>query len=138
MAWSDKDPRGADNGDVIVAVFNATIENGGTPSLTSSDVGSPVAITGNQEISNGAAAEVFAGKLLAVSADGTIGSVGLGILRDLSYTGSAPVVGEAVQMGGDKLLADEDLTSTATAAVKRGTVINVDTTATTCDVLFLG
>ena len=62
------DPRVIDNEEQGILVLPFNIENASTtPSLDESDIGSPVALTANNEISEGADDEVFLGKLLGIS-----------------------------------------------------------------------
>lgn len=126
------DPRVIDNEEQGILVLPFNIENASTtPSVNESDIGSPVALTANNEISEGADGEVFLGKLLGVSDDGEIGFVQVkGVCTDLAYTGTAPVRGWAVQMSGDGKV-DKGVTN----GILRGFTLSVDTTATTCDVL---
>ena len=126
------DPRVIDNEEQGILVLPFNIENASTtPSVNESDIGNPVALTANNEISEGADGEVFLGKLLGVSDDGEIGFVQVkGVCTDLAYTGTAPVRGWPVQMSGDGTV-DKGVTN----GISRGFTLSVDTTATTCDVL---
>ncbi len=126
------DPRVIDNEEQGILVLPFNIENASTtPSVDESDIGNPVALTANNEISEGADDEVFLGKLLGVSDDGQIGFVQVkGVCSDLPYSGTTPVIGWPVQMSGDGTV-DKGITS----GVTRGFTLSVDTTAATCDVL---
>ncbi len=126
------DPRVIDNEDQGILVVPFNIENATTtPSLNESNIGKPVALTANNEISEGADGEAFLGKLLGVSDDGQIGFVQVkGVCTDLPYSGTTPVIGWPVQMSGDSTV-DKGVTD----GIARGYTLNVDTTASTCDVL---
>ncbi|MFC1555122.1 hypothetical protein ACFL7D_10835, partial [candidate division KSB1 bacterium] len=115
---------------ILILSFN--IENASTtPSLTESDIGKPVALTANNEISEGADDEVFFGKLMGVSKDGYTGLVQVkGVCTDLPYSGTTPVLGWPVQMSGAGTV-DKGITSGST----RGFTLDVNTTASTCDIL---
>ena len=117
------DPRVVDNQEQGILVLPFNIENASTtPSLDESDIGSPVALTDNNEISEGADDEVFLGKLLGISDDGQVGFVQVkGVCSDLPYSGTAPVIGWP----------DKGVTE----GVTRGFTLSVDTTAATCDIL---
>jgi len=106
-------------------------ETAGVYALDDDDVGSPVALTANNEISPGADDETFIGRLIAVSADGSIGTVQVrGICADLPYTGTTPVLGWPVQMSGSGTV-DKGVTEGSA----RGITLAVDTVNATCDVL---
>ncbi len=126
------DPRTIDNEGQGILVIPFNIENASTtPSVDESDIGNPVALTNNNEISEGADGEVFLGKLIGISDDGTIGFVQVGgVCSDLPYSGTAPVIGWPVQMAGDGVV-DKGITE----GVRRGVTLSVDTTASTCDIL---
>ena len=126
------DPRVIDNEEQGILVLPFNIENASTtPSVNETDIGNPVALTANNEISEGADGEAFLGKLLGVSDDGQIGFVQVkGVSADLPYSGTAPVIGWSVQMSGDGKV-DKGVTS----GIARGFTLSVDTTALTCDVL---
>ena len=69
------DPRVIDNEEQGFLALPFHIENvGGVYSLDVTDIGKPVALTANNEISEGADGEAFLGKLIAVSEDGSIGT----------------------------------------------------------------
>lgn len=102
----------------------------GVYALNSSDIGKAVALYSNNEISDGADGDVFLGKLIAVSADGAIGSVQVsGVCVNLSYSGTEPVIGWPVQMSGSGTV-DKGVTEGAF----RGLTLSVNTAAQTCDV----
>jgi len=126
------DPRTIDNEEQGFLALAFNIESTeGTYSLTESDIGSPVALTDNNEVSDGADGEAFIGKLIAVSEDGAIAAVQVkGVCADLPYSGTAPVIGWPVQMSGSKTV-DKGVTD----GIARGYTLSVDTTAETCDVL---
>lgn len=126
------DPRVIDNEEQGVLIVPFNIENAETtPSLNETDIGSPVALTANNEISEGADGEAFLGKLLGVSDDGQLGFVQVkGICTDLPYSGTAPVIGWPVQMSGDGTV-DKGITD----GIARGYTLIVNATAATCDVL---
>lgn len=126
------DPRVVDNEEQGFLAIPFDIESaGGTYSLDETDIGNPVALTDNNEVSEGADGEVFIGKLIAISDDGSVASVQVkGVCTDLLYSGTAPVIGWAVQMSGDGTI-DKG----ATEGIRRGITLSVDTTAETCDVL---
>lgn len=126
------DPRVLDNNEQGILVVPFEIETtSGVPVLTDLDIGNPVALTDNNEISDGADGEIFLGKLLGVSDEGDLGLVQVkGICTALPYSGTAPVIGWAVQMA-----AAGEVDKGITDGVRRGVTINVDTSATTCDVL---
>nr|BDD44108.1 hypothetical protein 1 [bacterium] len=126
------DPRVVDNEEqgFLAVPFNIEYDSG-SYSLTESDIGNPVALTDNYEVSDGADEEVFIGKLIAVSEDGSIATVQVrGICCDLPYSGTAPVIGWAVQMSGAGTV-DKGITD----GIRRGVTLAVNTTAETCDVL---
>ncbi|MCP4726296.1 MAG: hypothetical protein GY863_14725 [bacterium] len=126
------DPRTIDNEGQGILIIPFNIENASTtPSLDESDIGNPAALTDNNEVSDGADGEVFLGKLIGVSEDGTVAFVQVGgICSDLPYSGTAPVIGWPVQMAGDGVV-DKGVTE----GVRRGITLSVDTTASTCDIL---
>ncbi|MFC1556152.1 hypothetical protein ACFL67_03625 [candidate division KSB1 bacterium] len=126
------DTRTIDNeGQGIVVVAFDIESTAGVYSLTEDDIGNPVALAANSEISDGADDETFLGKLLGVTDDGTAGLVQIrGICTGLPYSGTAPVLGWPVQMSGAGTV-DKGITDGST----RGFTLNVDTTAATCDVL---
>lgn len=101
--------------------------------IADDDIGKPCAITGNNEVSDGADGETFLGKILALSpngattADEALVQVG-GLVTGLAYAGTTPVVGHGVQMQAAHVV------DKGTTLIHRGTCVNVDTTATTCDV----
>lgn len=100
-------------------------------SLTDSDIGKPVALTANNEISEGADDEIFLGKLIAISEDGSTGAVQVkGVCSDLPYSGTVPVIGWPIQMSGAGTI-DKGITDGAA----RGFTLAVDAAASTCDVL---
>ena len=126
------DPRVVDNESQGIVIVPFDIEQvGGVYSLTEGDVGKPVALTGNNEISEGADGEAFLGKLVGVTDDGEVGLVQVkGVCTGLAYTVTAPVIGWPVQMSGAGTV-DKGVT----AGIARGFTLNVDTTAETCDIL---
>jgi len=126
------DPRVVDNEEQGFLAIPFNIESsGGSYSLSESDIGNPVALTSNNEVSEGADGEVFIGKLIAVSDDGSVATVQVkGICADLPYSGTAPVIGWPVQMSGDGTV-DKGVTE----GIRRGITLAVDTTNVTCDVL---
>ena len=126
------DPRTIDNEEQGFLALPFTIEEtNGVYSLTEEDTGNPVALTANNEISAGADDETFIGRLIAVSADGSIGTVQVkGICADLPYSGVTPVLGWPVQMSGAGTV-DKGVTDGAA----RGVTLAVDAVNQTCDVL---
>ncbi len=126
------DPRILDNENQGILIIPLNIENATTnPNLTESDIGSAIALTANNEVSDGADGELFIGKLIGVTDDGTIALVQVkGLCTDLEYSGTAPVIGWPVQMSGSKTV-DKGITE----GIRGGITISVDTTASTCDVL---
>ena len=126
------DPRLINNEEQgFLALPFAIEDNAGVKSLDSTDIGNPVALTANNEVSDGADNEVFLGRLIAVSADGATATVQVqGLCADLPYSGTAPEIGFSVQMSGAGTV-DKGITAGAT----RGITLAVDTTASTCDVL---
>lgn len=126
------DPRVIDNEEQGFMALPFTIEKtGGVFALTDSDIGKPVALTANNEISDGADGEIFLGKLIAISADGSIGTVQVrGVCADLPYSGTTPVIGWGVQMSGAGTV-DKGVTD----GISRGFTLAVDTAAQTCDAL---
>ena len=126
------DPRVIDNEEQGFMAMPFTIEEtGGVYALKDSDIGKPVALTANNEISNGADGEAFLGKLIAISADGTVGTVQVqGVCADLPYAGTTPVIGWGVQMSGAGTI-DKGVTD----GIARGFTLAVNTTAQTCDAL---
>ncbi len=126
------DPRVVDNEEQGFLAIPFNIESsGGVYSLDESDIGNPVALTNNNEVSEGADGEVFIGKLIAVSDDGSVATVQIkGLSADLPYSGTTPVIGWPVQMSGDGTI-DKGVTD----GIRRGITIAVDTTNETCDVL---
>lgn len=103
----------------------------GVYALSDSNIGKPVALSANNEISDGADGDVFLGKLIAVSADGSIGTVQVsGVCANLPYSGTAPVPGWPIQMSGSGTI-DKGVTD----GIFRGFTLSVNTTAQTCDVL---
>jgi len=126
------DPRAVDNEEQGFLAIPFNIESSeGSYSLSESDIGKPVALTGNNEVSEGADGEVFIGKLIAISDDGSIATIQVrGICADLPYSGTAPVIGWPVQMSGDGTV-DKGITE----GIRRGITLAVDTTNETCDVL---
>ena len=126
------DPRVIDNEEQGFLAVPLNIElSGGSYSLDESDIGKPVALTDNNEVSEGADGEVFVGKLIAISEDGSAATVQVkGVCTDLPYSGTAPVIGWPVQMSGDGTV-DKGITE----GIRRGITLSVDTTAEKCDVL---
>ena len=126
------DPRTVDNQEQGFLAIPLNIEyTGGVYSLTESDIGKPAALTDNNEVSDGADGEVFIGKLIAVSEDGSVATVQIGgVCTDLPYSGTAPVIGWAVQMSGAATVAKG-----VTDGIRRGVTLAVNATAQTCDVL---
>jgi len=114
----------------LVLTFKVS-ESGGNYTLTESDIGKPVAVSGNNEVSIGADGDTFCGKLISVSEEGDVASVQVkGVVTGISYTGEAPTVGTKLEMGGDKVVK-----TGVTASKMRGMIISVDTNNTTVDVL---
>lgn len=106
-------------------------QSGSVYVLTEDDIGKPAALTGNNEVSEGANGETFCGKLIGISEDGSLASVQVkGVVTGIDYTGTAPTVGSKVEMGGDKVVK-----TGVTAGIMRGMVISVDTTNTCVDIL---
>ncbi len=126
------DPRVIDNEEQGFLAIPFNIEStGGTYSLGESDIGDPVALTDNNEVSEGADGEVFIGKLIAVSEEGSVATVQVkGVCTDLPYSGTTPVIGWPVQISGDGTV-DKGITE----GVRRGITLSVDTTNETCDVI---
>ena len=126
------DTRVVDNEEQGFLAIPFNIESSGESySLDESDIGNPVALTDNNEVSEGADGEMFIGKLIAVSEDGSVAAVQIkGVCADLPYSGTAPVIGWPVQMSGDGTV-DKGVTE----GIRRGITLSVDTTAETCDVL---
>ena len=126
------DPRIVDNEEQGFLAIPFNIESsGGNYSLAESDIGNPVALTNNNEVSEGADGEVFVGKLIAISEDGSVATVQVkGVCTDLPYSGTAPEIGWPVQMSGDGTV-DKGVTE----GIRRGITISVDTTVETCDIL---
>ncbi|MFC1563000.1 hypothetical protein ACFL4Z_03015 [candidate division KSB1 bacterium] len=126
------DPRVVDNEEQGFLAIPFDIELSGTSySLAESDIGNPVALTSDNEVSEGADGEMFIGKLIAINEDGSVATVQVkGICADLPYSGTTPVIGWPVQMSGDGTV-DKGVTE----GIRRGVVLSVDTTSGTCDVL---
>lgn len=126
------DPRVVDNEGQGILIVPFDIESSGQVyNLDETDIGKPVALTANNEISDGADNEAFLGKLMGVTDDGTVGLVQVkGVCTDLPYTVTTPVIGWPVQMSGAGTV-DKGVTDGAF----RGFTLSVDTTATTCDIL---
>lgn len=126
------DPRVVDNDGQGILIVPFDIESSGSVyNLDETDIGKPVALTANNEISDGADNEAFLGKLMGVTDDGTVGLVQVkGLCSDLPYTVTTPVIGWPVQMSGAGTV-DKGVTDGAF----RGFTLSVDTTASTCDVL---
>ncbi len=126
------DPRVLDNAGqgMLIVPFNIEAKNG-VCVLTEQDIGAPIALTANDEISEGESGEVFCGKLLGLSDDGTVGYIQVkGICTDLAYRGEAPVIGWAVQMSDNG-----SVCKGVTDGIRRGFTLNVDAQAKTCDIL---
>lgn len=109
--------------------------------INDDDIGKPCAMTGNKEVSDGADGEACAGKIVAVwpngASEATRAKVRVkGLCADLAYAGTAPVVGHPVVMQAAHKVQKGATGSIAVAQYNRGLVVNVDTTAVTCDVLF--
>jgi len=126
------DPRIVDNEEQGFLAIPFNIESsGGSYSLDESDIGNPVALTDNNEVSEGADGEMFIGKLIAVNEDGSVAAVQIkGVCADLPYSGTTPVIGWPVEMSGDGTV-DKGVTE----GIRRGITLSVDTIAETCDVL---
>lgn len=126
------DPRVLDNEEQGFLAIPFNIESTeGVYSLDESDIGKPVALTADNEVSDGADGEMFIGKLIAVSEDGSVASVQVkGLCTDLPYSGTAPVIGWPVQMSGAGTV-DKGVTE----GVRNGITLAVHTGDTTCDVL---
>ena len=126
------DPRVVDNEEQGFLAIPFNIESsGGVYSLDESDIGNPAALTDNNEVSEGADGEVFIGKLIAVSEDGSVATIQVrGVCASLPYSGTAPVIGWPVQMSGDGTI-DKGIT----AGISRGITLSVDTINETCDIL---
>lgn len=126
------DPRVLDNEEQGFLAIPFNIESTeGVYSLDESDIGKPVALTADNEVSEGADGEMFIGKLIAVSEDGSVASVQVkGVCNDLPYSGTAPVIGWPVQMSGAGTV-DKGVTE----GVRNGITLAVNTGNTTCDVL---
>ena len=125
-------PRVIDNEVQGVLVLPFNIENAETThSLNETYIDSPVALTANNEISEGADGEAFLGKLLNISDDGQLGFVQIkGICTDLSYSGTAPVIGWSVQMSGNGTV-EKGITDRRA----RGYTLSVNMPTATCDIL---
>lgn len=126
------DPRVIDNEEQGFLAIPFNIESTeGVYSLDESDIGKPVALTANNEVSNGGDGEMFIGKLIAVSEDGSVASVQVkGVCNDLPYSGTTPVIGWPVQMSGAGTV-DKGVTE----GIRNGITLAVDTGNTTCDIL---
>jgi len=126
------DPRVVDNESQGILVLPFNIEVADTaPSLTTEDIGKPVALTANNEISEGDDGEAFLGKLIGITDDRQVGLVQVGgVCTGLPYSGTAPVIGWPVQMSGEGTV-DKGVTD----GICRGFTVNVDSGAVTCDVL---
>jgi hypothetical protein len=126
------DPRVIDNEEQGFLAIPFDIESTeGVYSLDESDIGKPVALTANNEVSDGGDGEMFIGKLIAVSEDGSVASVQVkGICNDLPYSGTTPVIGWPVQMSGAGTV-DKGVTE----GIRNGITLAVDTGNTTCDIL---
>lgn len=126
------DPRSISNEEqgFLALPFNIK-STAGVYALSDSNIGKPVSLSANNEISDGADGDVFLGKLIAVSADGAVGTVQVsGVCVNLPYSGTAPVIGWPVQMSGSGTV-DKGVTD----GVCRGFTLSVNITAQTCDVL---
>jgi len=126
------DPRVVDNEGQGILIVPFTIEfSGSVYSLDEEDVGKPVALTDNNEISDGADGEAFLGKLAGITDDGQTGLVQVkGVCTDVAYSGTAPVIGWPVQMSGAGTV-DKGVDT----GICRGFTLSVDAAASTCDVL---
>jgi len=126
------DPRVIDNEEQGFLAMPFNIESTeGVYSLDESDIGKPVALTANNEVSNGGDGEMFIGKLIAVSEDGSMASVQVkGVCNDLPYSGTTPVIGWPVQMSGAGTV-DKGVTE----GIRNGITLAVNTGNTTCDIL---
>jgi len=126
------DPRVIDNEEQGFLAMPFNIESTeGVYSLDESDIGKPVALTANNEVSNGGDGEMFIGKLIAVSEDGSVASVQVkGVCNDLPYSGTTPVIGWPVQMSGAGTV-DKGVTE----GIRNGITLAVNTGNTTCDIL---
>jgi hypothetical protein len=126
------DPRVIDNEEQGFLAIPFDIESTeGIYSLDESDIGKPVALTANNEVSDGGDGEMFIGKLIAVSEDGSVASVQVkGVCNDLPYSGTTPVIGWPVQMSGAGTV-DKGVTE----GIRNGITLAVDTGNTTCDIL---
>jgi hypothetical protein len=125
---------GYDEGEgALCATFNIHETTAGTPDLTlASNLGHVVTMTGNNEVGVGADTKMLAGKVVAFSPEGTECTVQVkGVIKDVPYaTGTLPAVGNTVQMS-----AANQVDVGAALTICRGMVLNVDTTAVTCDIL---
>ena len=102
--------------------------------INDDDIGKSCAMTGNNEVSDGADGETLAGKILAVSPNGAVTADEAlvqvkGVVTGLAYGGTAPVVGHGVQMQAAHVV------DKGTTLIHRGLCVKVDATAVTCDVL---
>jgi len=103
----------------------------GEPTIVQTDIGKPVGLTGDLEVGPGADNDIFLGELVSVSPDGLIAGIKIkGVMKDVPYSGTAPVNGLGVQMSGE-FIVDKNVDS----GKGRGFVINVDTGASTCDLI---
>lgn len=116
----------------LALAFNIKETVAGTPDYTEDDLGEIVAITANNEIGAGADGGAVAGKMIAVSPDGTVATVQVkGVLIDVPYaTGTPVVLGQSVQFS-----AANEVDIAADLKVARGAVLSINTTAETCTVL---
>ena len=126
------DPRDVilDSQGTLIVPFKIEL-SGGEPTLTQTDTGKPVALTDNIEAGPGSDGDIFLGELVSVSPDGLIAGIKVrGIMKDVPYSGTAPERGFGVQMSGS-LTVDKNVDS----GKGRGFVINVNTSASTCDLI---
>ncbi|RKY88695.1 hypothetical protein DRQ09_02475 [candidate division KSB1 bacterium] len=106
-------------------------QSGGVPTLKQSDIGKPVALTGDIEAGPGEDGDIFLGELMSVSSDGLIAGIKIrGIMKDVPYSGTTPEKGYGVQMSGN-FTVDKNIDT----GKGRGFVIKIDTNSSTCDLI---
>lgn len=123
-----------------IGALYATFEinkSGADYDLTEADIGTAVVLAGNNKINHGADGGKLLGRLEHVA--GGMATVQVaGVMRFSINSGkTAPVVGNAVVVdgAGEVYQAPEVATDPAGGNIAQGTVIVVNSTAGTCDVL---